>query len=310
MATSLEATHHQAAGFAQHVWFFDQRHAFAAGFLGEFERLFANVSATLLAHDASGERDVFKACFVFPFLHLRIRAQRGVNRFRQREKLNAAVHSLGVFPEHDLVDRHIFAARIRDFVAAKIERVAGITFTRPHVGVEVEHLAQPDDGRKVNQPLVLQFRRQFFLRFRLRFARDRAEKSAGRFLERFDGAIGQCVTFLAPKFPADFARDVLGVEFQPIQHEARCLHDIIANSVARHPRNSVFSHRKATLSASAALATMRKAIVDYVGKQRIGSGERTRLVCCIRRLAESTLPIEKRTTTLRSQNPRDGKRCK
>ena len=31
---------------------------------------------------------------------------------------------------------------------------------------------------------------------------------------------------------------------------------------------------------------------DYVGKQRIGSGERTRLACCIRRLAECTLPIE------------------
>ena len=42
---------------------------------------------------------------------------------------------------------------------------------------------------------------------------------------------------------------------------------------------------------------MRKAIADYVGKRRIGSGERTRLACCIRRLAECTLPIEKRTTT-------------
>ena len=55
----LEATHHQAAGLAQHIWFFDQRDAFASGFLGEIECLFANVGATLLAHDAGGERDIF-----------------------------------------------------------------------------------------------------------------------------------------------------------------------------------------------------------------------------------------------------------
>src|SRR4029077_14879809 len=99
--------------------------------------------------------------------------------------------------------------------------------------------------------------------FRLRFARDRTEKTASCFLQRFDCSVGQCVSFLAPEFPTDVARHIFGIEFQPIQNEARRLHDIIANSVTGHPRNSVFSHRKATLSASAALATMRKAIVDY-----------------------------------------------
>ena len=179
----LEATHHQAAGLAQHIRLFDQRDAFATGFLGELECLFADVSATLLAHDASGERDVFQSRFVFPLLHFRVCAQRGVNRFWQRKKFHAAVHALGVFSEHDLIDRHIFAAWIRDLVAAEIERVAGITFTRPHVGVEIEHLTQPDDRRKINQSFVFQFRRQFFLRFRLRFARDGAEKTASCFLQ-------------------------------------------------------------------------------------------------------------------------------
>ena len=113
----------------------------------------------MLAHDAGGERDVFQSGLIFPLLHLRVCAQRGVNRFWQREKLDAAVHSLGVFPEHNLIDWHIFAAWIRDLVAAEIERIADVTFTRPHVGVEIEHLTQPDNGRKVNQPFVLQFRR-------------------------------------------------------------------------------------------------------------------------------------------------------
>jgi hypothetical protein len=137
--------------------------------------LFADVGGTLVAHDASGKCDIFQSRLIFPLFHFRVRAQRGVNLFRQREKLDAAVHPLGVFSKHDLIDRHIFATGIRDLVTAEIERIARITFARPHVGVEIEHLTQPDDRRKINQPFPFQFRRQFFLRFGLRFARDRTE---------------------------------------------------------------------------------------------------------------------------------------
>src|SRR4029077_9846941 len=90
--------------------------------------------------------------------------------------------------------------------------------------------------------------------FRLRFARDRTEKTASCFLQRFDCSVGQCVSFLTPEFPTDVAGHILGIEFQPIQNEARRLHDIIANSVTRHPRNSVFSHKRVTLAASVATA--------------------------------------------------------
>jgi hypothetical protein len=143
---------------------------------------------------------------------------------------------------HDLIDRNIFSAGIRDLVSAEIERVAGITFARPHVGVEVEHLAQPDNGREVDQPLVLKLWTQFLLGFTLRFARDCAEKAAGGFFQSFHRAIGKRVAFLAPKFPANVARHILGIEFQPIEHEARRLHNIVTNSVTGHPSNFVFSH--------------------------------------------------------------------
>ena len=66
----------------------------------------------------------------------------------------------------------------------------------------------------------------------------------------FDGAVWKRVAFLAPKLPADVARHILGVEFQSIQNDARGFHDIVADSVARHPRDFVFSHRIATLSTS------------------------------------------------------------
>jgi hypothetical protein len=261
-----ETTHHQTAGLAQHIWFLDQRNAFAPGLFGEFERLFANVGATLFAHDARGKRDVFQVCLVFPFFHLRVRAQRCVNRFRQREKLDAAVHAFGIFTEHNLVDRDIFSARISDLAAAIIQRVAGVTFARPHVGVEVEHLSQPDNRRKVNEPFVFQLRRQFFFRFRLRFAGDRAEETAGGLLERLHGAIRKRVAFLAPKLPADVAGHILGVEFQAIEREARRLHDIMPDSVPGHPRNFVFSHRTPTLSATVAA---RKQALTFLGRSRI-----------------------------------------
>src|SRR5204863_9163242 len=113
------------------------------------EGLVANAGATRLPHDASRERDVF-AALVDPLLHLRIRAERRVTRLRQREKLDAAMRAFGVFAKRDLIDRDAFAARIRDLVSAELERVAEIAFARPHVGMEIEHLAQPDNGRKVN----------------------------------------------------------------------------------------------------------------------------------------------------------------
>jgi hypothetical protein len=211
------------------------------------KRLFADVGATLHAHDASGQRDVFQSRLVFPLLHFRIRAKRRVDLFRQRKKFHAAVHAFGVFSKHDLINWNVFAARVRDLVATIIERIARITLTRPHVGVEIEHLTQADDRRKIYQPFSLQFRRQFFFGFGLRFARDRAEETARGFFQCFYGAVGQCIAFLAPKFPTNLARHIFGIEFQPIQNKARGLHNIVPNSVTWHPCNSVFSHRKATL---------------------------------------------------------------
>ena len=117
--------------------------------------------------------------------------------------------------------------------------------------MEMEQLPQADDGRKVNQAFVLQFRRQFFLCFRLRFARDRSEESARCVLKRLHRTVRKRVTFLAPKFPPDVARHVLGIKFHSIENDPRRFHHIVPNAVARHPRNSVFSHRKAILSARA-----------------------------------------------------------
>jgi hypothetical protein len=116
--------------------------------------------------------------------------------------------------------------------------------------VEIEHLTQLHDGREVDQPLVFQFRSQFIFGFTLRFAGDRAEETAGSFLESFDGAIGKRVAFLAPKFPTDVARHIFGIEFQAIQHDACGLHDIVANAVTGHPCDFICSHRIATLSTS------------------------------------------------------------
>src|SRR5205807_2636745 len=56
-------------------------------------------------------------------------------------------------------------------------------------------------------------------------------------------------------FPADVARDVFGVKFDPIQHEPRRLHHIVSDAVARHPSNSIFRHKMSILSAAARAAS-------------------------------------------------------
>src|SRR5437667_9622537 len=117
--------------------FLNQRDAFTYGFFGVIKGFFADVRATLHAHDASGKRDVFQPSFVLPFLHFWIRTQRGVNRLGQRKKFHAAVHPFGIFTEHDLIDWNVFFARVRDFVAAIIQRVARDTFAWSDDGVEV-----------------------------------------------------------------------------------------------------------------------------------------------------------------------------
>src|SRR5207253_10303433 len=167
-----ETARHQTTGLAQHIWFLDERHAFAAGFLRVIESFFTNISASLHAHDACGERDILKA-LLLPLFHLRISAQGGVNRFRQRKELNAAIHALGIFPEHDLIDRYIFPAWVRDLVPAIVQRVAGITFARPHVRVEMEELPQSYDRREIAQAFALEFRTQFLFGLVLRLAGDR-----------------------------------------------------------------------------------------------------------------------------------------
>src|SRR5439155_12892406 len=165
-----------------------------------------------------------------------------------RKKLDTAVHAFGIFTEYDLIDWLIFATRVRDLITAIVQRIAGITFTRPHVCVEIEQLPQSYDGREIAQSFSIEFRTQFLFRFILWLAGDRAEQGARCVLERLHRALRKRVSFRAPKFPADIARHILGIEFHPIENDPRRFHYIVPHAVAWHPRNSVFSHRRATLS--------------------------------------------------------------
>jgi hypothetical protein len=66
--------------------------------------------------------------------------------------------------------------------------------------------------------------------------------------------------------------------------------------VSQHPRNSVFGHRKATLSArfqpASAGEFFRPRITQMTRIQSTSSGEHKPLACCIRRLAECILRFE------------------
>src|SRR5882724_3192014 len=162
---------------------------------------------------------------------------------------------------------------------------------------------RPNDGREVGQPFAFQFRRQFLLGFRLRLTGDCAEESARSVLEGLHGAIRKRVAFRAPKFPADIARDILGIEFHSIENDPGCFHYIAAHAVARHPRNSVFSHRKPILSARAPPAS--ESIPGSTRRWRVGDGcQPSRTFVMVR--AQSThcnlRPEDRKSTRLNSSH--------
>jgi len=96
----LEATHHQAAGLAQHIWFLDQRDAFATGFLCVLERFFADIRATCLLMMRVESAMFSSPALSFHFFISGLRTTRCKPPLAT-EKFHAAVHTLGVFPEHD-----------------------------------------------------------------------------------------------------------------------------------------------------------------------------------------------------------------
>src|SRR5581483_5254045 len=121
--------------------------------------------------------------------------------------------------------------------------IAGITFARPHVGMEMEQLSQSDDRRKIIQSFAFKVRAQFFLCFVLWLTGDGSEQRAGSVLKRLYSAIRKCVAFFTPKFPSDVAGHVFGIKFHSIENEPSRLHHIVSHAVPWHPRNSVFGHK-------------------------------------------------------------------
>ncbi len=127
-----------------------------------------------------------------------------------------------------------------------VQRVAGIALARPEVGVQVESCRRPRSARN-REALAFQCRDEFFLRFvlgllviapnrRIVFLRISRCGRAGRRL--------RCT-----RIPSRCRRDVLGIELHRVEHDAGGVHHIVADAVTGHPGDSVFSHRKATLSA-------------------------------------------------------------
>ena len=175
---------HQAAGFAQHVGLIADGDAAAAVALGELEGFLDDATAALAGHDAQRDGEVVEAV-IAELLHLLVGGgERIEDRLRQRMEFHAAVHAFGVLAEDDDVDAFLV-----------VQRVAGIGLGGADVGVQVQFLAQADDGREVVEALAAQFGQQFFVGFVARLGGDRAEQRAFGLLQDLAacGREGRCL---------------------------------------------------------------------------------------------------------------------
>ena len=155
--------------------------------------------------------------------------QRIPHRLRKGEKLDSGVHPFGVFPEYHQVD-----------IVPVVERIAGVALAGPEVDIEVEFLAEPDDGAEIGEALATEFRLQFELGVFLRFRSDGPEQAGVGFLEQLDGPRGKGVPLGAPEFPADIALEIVRVKPQPAEDDQGRLDDIFPHSVAGENGDAVF----------------------------------------------------------------------
>ena len=146
-------------------------------------------------------------------------------------ELHPDVHALGVLAEDHQVD-----------VLAVIERVAAATRGRGAGRCrDPASAACARSGCDSVRPRALQFGRQFALGLAGGLGGDGAEEGAIGAAQQVERARRQGVAFPPPELPPDIAGQVVGLESGGIQHQAGGGAHLRADSVARQPRNPVFS---------------------------------------------------------------------
>ena len=149
----------------------------------------------------------------------------------QGVELHAGIHALGVLAEDDQVD-----------VLLVIQGIPGIGLAGPEIRVEVELLAEADDGAEVGQSLALELGIELRGGVLLGLGGDGAEQAGVGLLEELDGPVGQGIAFAAPEIPADIAVDVLGVDGQLVEDEHGGFDDVLSDPVAGQDGYPVFGH--------------------------------------------------------------------
>ncbi len=94
----------------------------------------------------------------------------------------------------------------------KFRGIPGKRPTGANADIEVEVLAEADDGAEVDVSLFPELRGQFLRRLLLGLGRDGAEEPEMVLPEEIQGSLGEGVPFLNPELPTDIGVDVIGVE--------------------------------------------------------------------------------------------------
>src|SRR5664280_2678386 len=231
---------HHAGSFAQHVGLLADGHRLVAMLARMKECGLANAPGRRTRDDAHRNREVLTGDLV-ERLELRMRAQRVAYRLRRIRPLDSGIQTFRVLAKDNYVHLGLFETASR-FFADEVERIAGKRQARPHANIEVEDLPHGNNWAEILIAFAPQRWTQLGLSFLLRLRGNGAEQADLVLAQQLDGALGKSIAFLGPALPADVGVYVVSVETDGVEHPNRFGQDVIANAIARHGYDSVFSH--------------------------------------------------------------------
>ncbi len=155
--------------------------------------------------------------------------------------LDAGVESLGVLPEDHGVHRGLFEPAIRR-PPDEVQRVSGKGAAGADADVEIELLAQPDDGAEVDEALVPELRSQLRGGLVLGLGGDGPEEAQVVLRQKVQGPLREGVALLDPELPADVGVDVVGLKAHGIQNSKGLLQNDLSNPVSGHGDHGMACH--------------------------------------------------------------------
>lgn len=164
----------------------------------------------------------------------------GPDTFRRVCPLNTAVKTFRILSEYHDID-----FGFGDPVSGTTDVIERISFERPagaDADVEIEMLAQSDDGAVINKALLFELRTEFPVGLILRLGSNRSKQADPIFFQKVQRSLGQRIPLSAPELPSDICGEIIGLEAGGIENSECFREKGFAYPVSGHDHNLVSIH--------------------------------------------------------------------